>query len=252
VQERVQRGVGARPGVRGVHPPPPHPEKRVADRPSPGNGRFAPVDRVERWPLARLTPYARNPRLHSAEQVDQIAASMQEFGQAQIIVVDEQGEIIAGHGRVSAAEQLGWKDLMVGIAIGWSEEQRKAYRIADNQIGLTSRWDDVLLRMEFNELKLKDFDTALLGFDEGYLSSLMLNIERGKMDPDHEWTGMPDFEKMGGVPFKIVRVLFKDQKAVDAFARLIKQEISDAKSSWLWYPAVKKQNLAEKKFIVEK
>ncbi len=132
--------------------------------------RVAPVDRIERWPIGKLVPYARNPRLHSPQQVDQIAASMTEYGQAQLIVVDEQGEIIAGHGRVLAAEQLRWKDVAVGIAVGWTEPQRRAYRIVDNKLALSSSWDDALLKMELEGLKTEDYDLGLLGFADSELS----------------------------------------------------------------------------------
>jgi hypothetical protein len=152
------------------------------------NGRRrAPVERVERWALSKLVPYARNPRLHNKEQIDQIAASMQQFGQAQLIVVDAKGEIIAGHGRVLAAEQLGWKDIVVGIAVNWTETQRRAYRIADNQLALTSIWDDVVLGAELQALSSDGFDLPLLGFDDAALLKLMSSTQSlEEQEPDRE------------------------------------------------------------------
>ena len=88
--------------------------------------KTAPVERIERRAVAALTPYAKNPRLHSPEQVKLISASMREHGQTQLIVVDEAGEIIAGHGRILAAEQLDLRTVVVGVAVGWTEAQRRA------------------------------------------------------------------------------------------------------------------------------
>jgi ParB-like chromosome segregation protein Spo0J len=128
-------------------------------------GMRAPVERIEPRLVADLVPYANNPRLHSEEQVQQIAASMREFGQAQIVVVDEDGEIIAGHGRVLAARRLDLKKLLVGVAVGWTDAQKRAYRIADNKIALNSEWDGVLLKAELVELRDEGFALDLTGFD---------------------------------------------------------------------------------------
>ncbi len=131
-----------------------------------GPRALPPVDRIERWPIGRLVPYAKNPRLHSTEQVDQIAASMAQFGQTQLVVVDPTGEVIAGHGRILAAQRLGIEKLVVGVAVGWSDAQKRAYRIADNQLTLNSEWDVELLHAEVQELQGVDFNMALLGFGE--------------------------------------------------------------------------------------
>lgn len=148
----------------------------------------APVDRIKRMQVARLIPYANNPRLHSPDQVEQIAKSMGEFGQAQIIVVDEAGEIIAGHGRVMAAQKLGWKHLMVGVAAGWTIAQKRAYRIADNKIALNSDWDRTLLKAELVELKQDGFALDLTGFDADSLVTFLADpagpAEFAKYDED--------------------------------------------------------------------
>ena len=161
------------------------------------------MDRVERWAIGKLVPYAKNPRLHSQDQVEQIARSMQQFGQAQLVVVDEQGEIIAGHGRVLAAEHLGWSSVMVGVAIGWSAEQKRAYRIADNQLALNAAWDQSLLKMEIQELHLADFDLPVLGFPElevvEFLSGLGDGTQAASVDPDKTLS-----ERFGVVPFSVL------------------------------------------------
>src|SRR3954464_9498932 len=93
-----------------------------------------PADKIERWPIAKLIPYARNARTHSAEQVDQIAASIREWGWTSPILVGEDGTIIAGHGRVLGAKKLGLAEAPVMVAAGWSNAQIKAYAIADNKL----------------------------------------------------------------------------------------------------------------------
>ena len=100
-----------------------------------------PADKVERRPVASLTPYARNARTHSAEQVDQIAASIREGGWTVPVLVDEAGGIIAGHARLLAARKLGWVDVPVMVASGWSEAQKRAYVLADNELALNAGWD---------------------------------------------------------------------------------------------------------------
>lgn len=138
--------------------------------------RAAPVESVKRWPIGKLLPYARNPKTHPPEQVALIAKSMEQFGQAQIILIDgdegeAKGEVIAGHGRVLAAEKLGWTELVVGEARGWSEDEKRAYRIADNELA-ASPWDMALLKLEVHDLALKEFDLQLLGFGSKQLDEL--------------------------------------------------------------------------------
>src|ERR1700704_2277137 len=122
-----------------------------------------PADKVERWPIARLIPHARNARTHSAEQVDQIAASIREWGWTNPILVTEDGSIIAGHGRVLGARKLGLTEVPVMVATGWSKAQIKAYALADNKLGLNAGWDDAILALEIAELEELNFDLALTG-----------------------------------------------------------------------------------------
>jgi ParB-like nuclease domain len=145
--------------------------KKPADAPL----KAWPADSVERWPIAKIKPYARNARLHSEDQVQQIAASMKKFGVTTPLLVDEDGVLIFGHGRRRAAEVLGYKELPVSIARGWSEDDKKAYRIADNQLGLTSEWDLPLLQIELKELKASEFELPVLGFPELKLVAFMTN-----------------------------------------------------------------------------
>ena len=124
-----------------------------------------PADRVERRRLAEILPYARNPKTHSPEQVGRIAASIREFGWTNPVIIDEKGEIIGGHGRVLAAESLGLREVPCIVASGWTEAQKRAYRIADNAL-TESPWDQELLRFEIGELIALNFDVDLLGFPD--------------------------------------------------------------------------------------
>src|SRR6202045_1999151 len=143
-----------------------------------------PADQVERWPLTKLIPYARNARTHSDEQVAQIAASIREFGFTNPVLVDEEGTLIAGHGRVLGAQQLGITDVPTMVARGWTPAQIQAYRVADNKLALNAGWDPELLRLELGELKLGGFDLSLTGFGDLELRDIMAERTAGLTDPD--------------------------------------------------------------------
>jgi len=142
-----------------------------------------PADAVERRPVAALVPFARNARTHSDEQVAQIAASIREWGWTVPVLIDEAGTIIAGHGRVMAAQRLGLPEVPVMVATGWSEAKRRAYVIADNKLALNAGWDEELLRLELGELKGLGVDLGLTGFGELELEKLLISAD-GDGDPD--------------------------------------------------------------------
>lgn len=141
-----------------------------------------PADRVERRPVAELLPYARNARTHSDEQVAQIAASIREWGWTTPVLVDETGQIIAGHGRVMAARKLGLAEVPVMVAAGWTEAQRRAYVLADNKLALNAGWDADLLKLELKDLD--GFDLTLTGFSVGEMAAMfdVPNFEPGTED----------------------------------------------------------------------
>lgn len=143
-----------------------------------------PADRVERWPTERLIPYARNARTHSDAQVDQIAESIREWGWTNPVLVAEDGTIIAGHGRVLAAQKLRLREVPVMVAAGWSEAQKRAYAIADNKLSLNAGWDEELLGLEFGELEVLGFDLDLMGFSEAERIALLSQGLEGLTDPD--------------------------------------------------------------------
>lgn len=112
-----------------------------------------------------LIPYVNNSRTHSESQIKQIAASIREFGFTNPILIDEGGTIIAGHGRLVAAQLLSLDQVPTITLEGLTDAQRKAYVIADNKLGLNSGWDDELLKLELETLKNLDFDLNVLGWD---------------------------------------------------------------------------------------
>jgi ParB-like chromosome segregation protein Spo0J len=123
-----------------------------------------PADNVIRRKVSALVPYARNSRTHSPEQIGQIAASIKEWGFTTPILVDTDGQIIAGHGRLLAAQKLGLDEVPTMTAEGWTDAQKKAYVIADNKLALNAGWDMEMLRIEISDLSDLDFDVALTGF----------------------------------------------------------------------------------------
>jgi DNA modification methylase len=145
-----------------------------------------PADAPERRLLGELKPFARNARKHSAEQVAQVAASIREWGWTMPVLVDEGGEIIAGHARVLAAQQLGLSEVPTLVARGWSAEQKRAYVIADNKLSLNASWDEELLTLELGELRDAGFDLGLTGFESGELDELFAkaDLRTGRTDPD--------------------------------------------------------------------
>ncbi|MBL4766536.1 MAG: site-specific DNA-methyltransferase [Rhodobacteraceae bacterium] len=137
---------------------------------------FAPSE-IEIWPIEKLRPYARNAKLHDEDQVAKIAASMAKFGWTVPCLVADDGELIAGHGRVLAAAMLGLSEVPV-IRLGHLDEaERRAYRIADNKLTEMGDWDDAVLRDEIAGLLAEDFDLALLGISDEELDALL-------QDPD--------------------------------------------------------------------
>lgn len=127
--------------------------------------------------VSSLIPYARNSRTHSDEQVSKIAASIKEFGFLNPVIVDGENGIIAGHGRVMAAQKLGMETVPVIEASHLTDAQRRAYIIADNRLALDAGWDDELLRVEFAELEELGFDLELTGFDVDQIDDIRIDIE---------------------------------------------------------------------------
>ena len=183
-----------------------------------------PADKITRRKVASLIPYARNSRTHSDEQVGQIAASIKEWGFTNPILVDIDGEIIAGHGRLLAAQKLNIDEVPTMTAVGWSEAQKRAYVIADNKLALNAGWDNEMLKVELDGLKDLDFDIDLTGFNADELADLF---------PEPERTGLTDEDDVPKAPDKPVtvegdiwvlgnhRLMCGDSTSIDAVEKLM-------------------------------
>lgn len=125
-----------------------------------------------------ITPYARNSRTHSDEQVAQVAASIKEFGWTNPILIDEDNVIIAGHGRLMAAQRLGFDSVPTIRLENLSDAQKRAYVIADNKLALNAGWDSEMLAVEINDLIEQGFDLDLTGFDGDEIDALLADANK--------------------------------------------------------------------------
>ena len=146
---------------------------------------FAPSE-IETWSIEQLHPYARNAKMHGDDQVAKIAASMAKFGWTVPCMVADDGELIAGHGRVLAATLLGLSEVPV-IRLGHLDEaERRAYRIADNKLTEMGDWDEAVLRDEIAGLLAEDFDLTLLGITDEDLDALLQDPDVGDGEAEGE------------------------------------------------------------------
>jgi hypothetical protein len=138
---------------------------------------------VEYRKVETLIPCARNPRTHNAEQVAKIAASIVEYGWTNPILVDGDNGIVAGHGRLAAARKLNLDDVPVIELAHLTPTQKRAYLIADNRMALDAGWDDAMLALELEDLKLADFDLSLTGFDADEIEALLADSHTDAEQP---------------------------------------------------------------------
>lgn len=138
--------------------------------------------------VADLIPYINNARTHSDIQVNQIVASISEWGFTNPVLIDENEHIIAGHGRVLAADKMKMEIVPVIIMRGLTEAQKKAYVLADNQLALNAGWDEEMLANELRNLQELNFDLDLLGFDADFLDDLLISTD---FDDDGGGVGVP-------------------------------------------------------------
>jgi len=182
-----------------------------------------PADKIKRRKVDALIPYARNARTHSDEQVAQLAASIKEWGWTTPVLVDEDGEIIAGHGRVMAARKLGIEEVPTMTATGWTKAQKQAYVLADNQLPQNAGWDMDLLSVEMKDLDADGFDLSLIGFGDDMLANMLVDPTEGLTDedavpdvPENPVTVLGDVWLMGDH-----RLMCGDSTSIDAVERLI-------------------------------
>lgn len=145
------------------------------------------AERIEQWPLERLIPYANNARTHSDAQVAQIAASIVEFGFTSPLLAGSDGVLVAGHGRLLAARQLGMGSVPVVVLDHLTPTQRRALVIADNKLALNAGWDDAILAQEMADLCAMDYDPTMTGFCQGEVDELLALLDStsdGVTDPN--------------------------------------------------------------------
>ena len=178
-----------------------------------------------------LIPYAKNSRTHSEAQVAQIAGSIKEFGFNNPVLVDEDNGIIAGHGRVMAAQKLGLQAVPCIRLAHLSDTQRKAYVIADNRLALNAGWDDQMLTLELQELDGEDFDLSLLGFEADELNALLNPIKEteGLTDEDAVPDAPEEPKTKPGDIYQLGRhrLMCGDSTSIDAVEKLMNGQLAD-------------------------
>lgn len=181
-------------------------------------------DKIDLIDINDLRGYEKNARTHSDEQVSQIAASMKEFGWTVPILVDENNQIIAGHGRLLAAKKLGLEKVPTIQKANLSETQRRALVLADNKLALNAGWDEKLLSQELMDLKLVDFDLSVIGFSDEEIEELLIDPEQippGEEDsvPD----ALPEAKVVLGDIFNlgINRLMCGDSTLIDSVEKLM-------------------------------
>jgi hypothetical protein len=188
--------------------------------------------RIEIWPVDRLKPYDRNARTHSREQIRQIAASIQEFGFTNPILVASDDGIIAGHGRLEAAKDMGLAEVPVVVLDHLTPEQRRAYVLADNKLALNAGWDEDLLQQELASLTLADFDMSLLGWSDEELQTILdpegidSGGEEGSGDAYERKVEVPVYEPVGDEP-PPVESLFDRSKADELVEGITAADLPD-------------------------
>lgn len=200
------------------------------------------VLKVEQWPIGRLVGYPGNPRKNDSA-VDRMCEAIRVYGFRIPIVAKSDGLIVDGHLRHKAALKLGLKTVPVALADELTENQIKAFRLLANQSASWAEWDMPLLKMELESLKMENYPLELTGFEQVQLVSFLSGIS----DPNAEWKGMPEFDQKDKSAFRTLPVHFKDQAAVDKFAKLIKAKITED-TRFLWFPKIEIETYADKRY----
>ena len=168
--------------------------------------------------INELTPYANNSRTHSDEQINQIVASVEEFGFTNPILIDEDRGIIAGHGRVLAARKLGLEEVPTITLSNLTEAQKKAYVIADNKLALNAGWDEELLKFEMESLGDLGFDLDLLGFDGDEMAKLFDETADIRIDDDIEIEDALEVIKVKFDPEDKIHIINEITEVVERYA----------------------------------
>jgi hypothetical protein len=195
---------------------------------------------------ADLVPYANNSRLHDETQLGQLVASINEFGFTNPVLLDGANGIIAGHGRVMAANVLGLETVPTIELQHLTDEQKAAYVIADNKLAQNAKWDDEILRLELQSLSDADYDLSILGFDEASLSRL-LDVSK-TADAFEEYNEAIEYENKNANPHKSLIVHFENEQDVDNFKHLIKQNFSNS-AKYIYHPIQVRKETESKRYV---
>ena len=195
---------------------------------------------------ADLVPYANNSRLHDETQLSQLVASINEFGFTNPVLLDGANGIIAGHGRVMAANVLGLETVPTIELQHLTDEQKAAYVIADNKLAQNAKWDDEILRLELQSLSDADYDLSILGFDEASLSRLLDVAETA--DAFEEYNQAIEYENKNASPYKSLIVHFENEQDVDNFKHLIKQNFSNS-AKYIYHPLQIRKETESKRYV---
>ena len=195
---------------------------------------------------ADLVPYANNSRLHDETQLGQLVASINEFGFTNPVLLDGANGIIAGHGRVMAANVLGLETVPTIELQHLTDEQKAAYVIADNKLAQNAKWDDEILRLELQSLSDADYDLSILGFDEASLSRLLDVAETA--NAFEEYNEAIEYENKNANPYKSLIVHFENEQDVDNFKHLIKQNFSNS-AKYIYHPIQVRKETESKRYV---
>ena len=201
----------------------------------------APIDSIRPlavvWkPIADIKPSAKNARKHNDEQVALLAASIKQWGWTFPILIDEQGEIIAGEGRWLAAKKLRETQIPCLVAKDWAREQIDAYRIADNQLSLRSSWDYDEVLSQLSALDGAHFDLSLLGFDQEFLDGMLSVVEEPPTESDPEDAAMLEMIMEGDEkPYHHLIVRFRNAADIAEFGNRLELAVTN-KTRSLWFP----------------
>ena len=166
--------------------------------------------KIQSLGIEKLKDNERNTRVHSDEQIEQIVASINEFGFTNPILIDEKNVLLAGHGRLLAARKIGLKKVPIIRLENLTEKQKRAYVIADNKLALNSEWNDSLLQMEMQELHNMDFDLTKLGWSDTEISSFVgWNMDEFNIEKDFEGAREIGLDDLGTMSNKCPRCGFE-------------------------------------------
>jgi hypothetical protein len=202
---------------------------------------------IEQWPIDRLLPYARNPRKND-HVVEQMAASIKEFGFKIPILARSDGTVVDGHLRLKAAQLLTLASVPVILCDEWTDAQVKAFRLLVNRSVTWADWDHDLLTLELEDLKIFDFDLDLTGFSSVELLNLVGDSPTAPDGTDGNWRGMPDFHQDDLTSYQSILVHFPDEESRIKFAELVGQSLTE-KTRSIWYPKAEITRMVDQHFV---